>query len=252
MINKNLQKKGLVFVTIALFFGMCVVTSAGNNEIKNNPSCFIQTSTADPPIPHISGDIGQNGWYLSSVFVSFEYEPGIVKEIHYRIGDGNWNLYTGQFEVTLEGAYHIYWYWIDKDGRHHEGTPIEIRIDLTLPTITLEKSWKRTDLTEITFEAVVSDAISGVERVEFYLDDELQVTLTSPPYKWVYHKVVGESPIIVGTVYDFAGHSQSDDEDTTSHGMSYNIVFLTRFLQRIQNMVMWSQNALKLFFFLLR
>lgn len=250
MINKNLQKKGLVLLTIALFFGMCVVTSAGNNEIKNNPSRLIQPLTVDDPIPNVFGNIGQNGWYISSVFVSFLYEPGAVKEIHYRIGDGNWNLYTVPFEVTLEGAYYISWYWIDKNDIQHDGSPIELKIDLTLPTITLEKSWTPSNV--ITFEAVVSDAISGVERVEFYLDDVFQEMLTSPPYEWVHNKVVGENPIIVGTVYDFAGHSQSDDEDTTSHGLPYNIVFLSRFLQRIQSMVMWNQNLIKLIFFLLR
>ena len=251
MINKNLQKKGLVILTIALFFGMCVVTSAGNNEIKNNPSRFIQPLTVDDPIPIVFGNIGQNGWHISSVFVSFLYEPGAVKEIHYRIGDGNWNLYTVPFEVTLEGAYYISWYWIDKNDIQHNGSPIELKIDLTPPTITLEKSWT-SDETVITFEADVSDATSGVERVEFYLDDVYQETLTSPPYEWDYTKVVGESPIIVATVYDFAGHSESDDEDTTSHGLPYNFVFLSRFLQRIQSMVMWNQNLIKLIFFLLR
>ena len=185
MINKNFQKKGLAVLTIALFFGMCVVTSAGNNEIKNNPSRFIQPLTVDHPTSNVFGNIGQNGWYISSVFVSFLYDPLRVEEIHYRIGDGNWNLYTMQFEVTLEGAYYISWYWIDLNGEQHGGSPIELKVDLTLPTITLEKSW--TPSNEITFEAVVSDATSGVERVEFYLDDVLQETLTSPPYNWVYN-----------------------------------------------------------------
>ncbi len=251
MINKNLQKKGLVILTIALFFGMCVVTSAGNNEIKNNPSRFIQPLTIDPPSPYVFGDMGQNEWYISPVTVGFSYDPKYVMEIHYRIGNGNWNLYTGHFEISEDGAFVIHWYWLDEDWTQYNGAPIELKIDLTLPTITLEKSWSL-DKTVITFEADVSDATSGVERVEFYLDDVFQETLTSPPYEWDYTKVVGESPIIVGTVYDFAGNSQSDDEDTTSHGLPYNIVFLGRFLQRMQSMVMWSQSALKLIFFLLR
>jgi len=259
MINNKTLKKGLVVVMIAMFFEMSVITIAANIDtekyasVEDNLSDFIKPLNTDSAITvTLFGEKGEFNWFISSVMVYLEYDPKQVVEVYYRIREGeDYILYTEQFLLSEDELYHIKLYWIDHDGKLHYDEPlIAIKIDQTPPTITLEKSWKPLDKTEITFEAVVSDATSGVERVEFYLDDVLQETLTSPPYNWVYNKVEGESPIIVATVYDFAGHSQSDDEDTTSHGLPYNIVFLSSFLQRMQSMVMWNQNVLKLIFYL--
>jgi hypothetical protein len=255
MIIKNLQKKGLVFVTIALFFGLSAIPAAGNIETENfayaeDTSSVFQMSLNDDPYAILEGILGENDWYISSVWISFVYDPHQAAEIYYRIDGGNWVLYEYTFEVSDEGLHLLEWYWINDEGEQFWGSPGEFKIDKTAPTITIEKSWKPSNKNEITFEAVVSDVTSGVEKVEFYLDDVLQETFTSPPYTWVYNKPPGESPIIVATVYDFAGHSESDDEDTTSYDLSYNMFFLSRFLQRMQSMLMWSQNVLKLIFYL--
>ena len=44
--------------------------------------------------------------------------------------------------------------------------------------------------------------IVGGGRVEFYLDDELQETLTSAPYEWIWEGT--ENHLVKAIVYDYA------------------------------------------------
>lgn len=257
MINKDIQKKGLVFVAIVLFFGISVIPSAGHIQTvkfeyaEDYTLGFPMVLNNEDPNVVLEGDLGQNNWYITSVYIDFTYDPHIVDEIFYSINGGNWMEYlSSSIEVSADGNHVLEWYWVDFEGEEHTGPTIFFKIDQTLPTITLEKSWKKNGLYTITYKAVVSDATSDVERVEFYLDDILQETLMSPPYEWEYTQVPGESPIIVGTVYDFAGNSQSDDEDTTSQSFYYNNFFLSRFIQRIQSIIIWSQNVINNIFHL--
>lgn len=259
MINKNLQKKGLVLLTIALFFGMCVASSTGYSELekyastKDNASNLYKPLNGDPtPIPNIFGMMGENNWYISHVMIGFSYDPKFVESIHYSIDDGNWQEYTVLFEISEDGTHVVNWYWVDKDGREWSGTGIELQIDQTPPTITLTKQTFPLDKNKLKFKADVSDPASGVERVEFYLDGELQETLTSPPYDWEYVKADGdeEEHFVYAIVYDYAGHSEESETLSTPLCSFYDAVILSKFLQRMQSMNMWNQNVLNLIFHL--
>jgi len=257
MASYNLLKKGLVVVIIAMFFEMSFITIAANIEtekyasVEDNLSDFIKPLNSDPPvIPILFGQMGENNWYISEVSVSFQYEPEIVKEIYYRIREGeDWILYSWVFLLEEDEIYNIAWYWIDHDDKRHDQPYIPVKIDQTSPIITLTKHKILLNKNKLRFEADVSDATSGVERVEFYLDDEIQDTVTNEPYEWIYEKTDEEEHFVHAIVYDYAGHSEASESFSTPLSSFYNAMILSKFLQRIQSTIMWNQkNAINLIF----
>lgn len=259
MINKYLRKKGFVFVIIVLFFGTCAVPSAGNCEVEKyasveyNLSDFSKPLNMDPVIiPEISGEMGEQNWYISDVWVALYYDHELVDSVYYRIREGeDWILYTVPFVLTEDEIYHIALYWVDKEGKPHYDVPIiPIKLDQTSPTIILTKHKIPLDKNKLRFEADVSDATSGVERVEFYLDDVLDESLMSPPYEWIYIKPDEEEHFVYAIVYDIAGNSEKSENLSTPFTSFFNDIIFSKFIQRIQSMVMWIQNALKLISYL--
>ena len=64
---------------------------------------------------------------------------------------------------------------------------------------------------DIVVEAYAIDEITGVSRVEFYLDDNFQFSISSEPYVWTWdERAFGKRTIRV-TAYDKAGNSASDE-----------------------------------------
>lgn len=259
MINCNLLKKSLAVVMIAMFFEMSFITIAANVEtekyisVEDNLSDFTKSLNSDPVItPEISGTMGEQNWYISDVSVALYYDNKVAERVYYRIRESeDWILYSVPFWLSEDEIYHIALYWIDYDGKPHYDVPaIPIKLDQTSPTVTLTKHKILLDKNKLRFEADASDATSGLERVEFYLDDELQETLMSPPYEWIYIKPDEEEHFVYAIVYDIAGNSENSETLSTPLTSFYNAMILSKFIQRIQSMVMWNQNALKLISYL--
>ena len=182
----------------------------------------VTTHSLDPPEPD-----GSNGWYVSDVKVTLnakDYVSG-VKEIKYRVDGGpSQTIYGdyGTFTLTqYDDGYEVdieYWA-IDNTG--HEETPhnfFTIDMDQTNPTIDLTYyifEGNPTDGWLICFTATANDLTSGTERVEFFLNGELQETVYShgPTYEWDY-RYYGNMSINIGAdAYDCAGNMASDYAD---------------------------------------
>ena len=67
-------------------------------------------------------------------------------------------------------------------------------------------------LQKIRFNANVSDEASGVWRVEFYLDDELNFTDYDLPYEWTW--TGSGNHTVTAKVFDWAGHSANSSIST--------------------------------------
>ena len=64
---------------------------------------------------------------------------------------------------------------------------------------------------DIVVEAYAIDEITGISRIEFYLDDNFQFSISSEPYVWTWdERAFGKRTIRV-TAYDKAGNSASDE-----------------------------------------
>ena len=82
--------------------------------------------------------------------------------------------------------------------------------------------------------------MSNVERVEFYLDDELIFTTSEEPYKYTWTPDGTGKHLVYAIGYNFAGLSeQSETLDTTPRSRSYNFQILNNFFQRIYHLISW-------------
>jgi len=182
----------------------------------------ISTYELDPPYPD-----GENGWYVSDVEVTLEaYDPYVndvssgVKEIKYQINGGPVETISGSeayFLITDDGDDILVEYWaIDWVGNIE--TPkktFTIDIDQTVPEVDLayEVGGNKLQGWMFTFTATATDKTSGMERVEFYLNEVWQETVTGsgPEYQWsfIYHG--GLNIIVKAKGFDKAGNWAYDD-----------------------------------------
>ncbi|MHA2390250.1 MAG: OmpL47-type beta-barrel domain-containing protein [Candidatus Hodarchaeales archaeon] len=171
----------------------------------------VTTHSLDPSEPD-----GLNGWYVSDVNVTLTATDDIsgVKEIKYRIWSGATQTIIGDngtFILTQadDGDDVPVEYWaIDNAGNeetpHHEFT---IDMDQTKPNIDLiyyvDGDWKES--WDLLFTATAWDATSGMERVEFYINDELKETVygSGPEYQWTFPYLIFTGNIrIRGLIYN--------------------------------------------------
>ena len=161
----------------------------------------------DPTTPD-----GDNNWYISDVAVHLSATDGTepwqsgVNYIEYKVDGGS--VQTGDsVTVTTDGQHTVEYRAIDNVGNEESWNLVEFKIDQTPPTseLTVEKIGYR----KYNFTANVSDAMSGINRVEFYYDDEFLGTVTEYPYEWIYSGPKGENA--TAKVYDNAGNLAEDE-----------------------------------------
>ncbi len=193
------------------------VDNNGNTETVK--SADFKIDQMPPMTTHtFSGDVGKNGWYFNMYFLlnALDNTSG-VEYTYYNVDDAGWNLYTGLVVITTEGTHSLEYYSIDKAGNIESVKgPFTFKLDSTSPEISLAKL--EIDLFTIKFIAQVSDEVSGVDYVEFSVDGDLQYNDTTAPYEWTWSGF--EDSTVIATVYDKAGHSQSESMSTP---YSYNL-----------------------------
>jgi hypothetical protein len=165
-----LLRKGLVCGIIVLFLGMSIISMVGSVPIDKEhsvmpKSCFIDFI--------INGTMGNNGWYISPVQVT------IVdgNYTYFRIDNGNWTVYTGPFVISTDGKHII---GATPDFEHIYN--VTIKIDQTIPAI-FNFTMSRAGIFKWKLLANVSDETSGINRVEFYFNNNFVNTSFAPgPY----------------------------------------------------------------------
>ena len=148
----------------------------------------VTTISFDPPEPD-----GENGWYVSDVNVTLSATDDMlgVDVTYYRINYGVWEIYTEPFTLSEDGDdILIQYYSVDNAGNVEYVKATNVDIDQTGPEIDLTygfiggNRWKGWDFL---FNATADDLISGMDRVEFYVNDTLQESIngTGPYYECV-------------------------------------------------------------------
>ena len=56
------------------------------------------------------------------------------------------------------------------------------------------------------------DETSGIEKVEFYIDDELKQTITNEPYEWLWDETIIGTHTIKAIAYDNSGNMVTDEQ----------------------------------------
>jgi hypothetical protein len=210
----------------------------GNNEVKYGVAVDDTEPFCDyPPIFDPPAPTGENGWYVDDVTVTLNatdpWSSGVssgVKEIRYTINGGAEQIIsdkTGSFVLTEDGNDILVEYWaVDWVGNvESPKNSFTIDIDQTIPEIGLTyeivggnayQGW------DFEFTANAVDAMSGMVRVEFYFNNELQETVDGPgpDYVWTLRYWPIPRAIFRATGFDEAGLFNSDeieDPETQSH-----------------------------------
>jgi hypothetical protein len=179
-----------------------------------------------PPIPD-----GENGWYVSDVTVTLAAKDDIsgVNYTMYNLDGTGWTEYTGSFTVTTDGSHTVEYYSVDNVGNEESTKLTTFKIDETNPTVEITRpkggylyifdkeiiplpSGKTIIIGQITIDSTATDATSGIDRVEFYIDGILKNTDPDEPYEWLWDETVFFKHSIKVMAYDKAGNSAASDE----------------------------------------
>jgi len=196
----------------------------------------VSSHSLDPATPD-----GENGWYVNDLEVtlsasdpwSMDVSSG-VDEIKYKVAGGATQTITGPtgtFLITQadddENVEVEYWA-IDHVGNVESSHTFTVDIDQTDPTIDLTYEvvsgnpivgWT------MRFTTTAADITSGMDRVEFFLNDGIQAVVSGsgPTYVWEFQYWGDLSIDIRANGYDIAGNMASDlVEDPKATSYNYN------------------------------
>jgi len=174
----------------------------------------------------VSGSEGNNGWYVSNVtvFLNATDNESKIKELKYRTNGGTWFDYVMPVKLQKDGIYLLECY--AKDGSGNEKyVNMTIKIDKTAPSISflnfepgyiyfrgkkfITPRIPRDTMVigKYTVEVEASDALSGLEKVEFYIGDSLEGEKESAPFEFDLHGIGIYN--ITAVAYDYAGNYNS-------------------------------------------
>jgi len=193
------------FIIGILVFLLLNTSSSGAYQDKQ------QVSNLQGPTVTVFGALGDNHWFISNVTIIFSYDVEKVKEVQYYF-DENWHIYSTPIVIEEDGEYMIQWFWVDMENNTFNGfPPISFNIDQTPPTIELSR--KSSGKNTVIFTADAVDQVSQIERVEFYLDDELKQTVNELPYKYTW--TGEENQVVYAIGYNYAGFDAKSNNLTT-------------------------------------
>ena len=214
--EKTMTKKGIV---IQGCISMVVLLILGSlNQVVGYQTIPISKKTMitnenmrgcrqdDPVNWTVNGTMGNNGIYISPITLTCSFNQSIIAGVYYRYNDGGWVLYTEPFTISVQGMILFQFYAVDYEGNHGQTVLIHYGIDYTPPSLMVIThrigvfTWRIT--------AAVSDNL-GIDYVEFYFDDVLQVTMENAPYEWTWTQTLFEKPVIKVVAYDVAGWNAS-------------------------------------------
>jgi parallel beta-helix repeat protein len=211
------------------------VDLAGVIEETSQATFRIAHDTEPPKTTHqFDGVMGTNDWFVENVKVTLsavDFSGSGVNHSYYRLdGAVDWSEYTQPFFVTQEGMHMLYYYSIDMVGNEEDVNNATLKIDKTLPSITLSATPENLMRTKWLLNATVADATSGVALVEFYVDDMYVGNASAPgPYLWHYE---GHGKTTLAIVYDNAGNTKMSDGictfDLNAGGQSMSLQTVTQ------------------------
>lgn len=173
-------------------------TDAGCNNVSDNwtqpyakgdarVTYWVWDVTAPVTSASVSGTMGNNSWYRSSVQVTLTATDDLsgVAGTWYSIDGGGYAGYGGPFTVSAQGNHTVNYYSRDNAGNQESPKSTSFKIDSVPPSTSAsgfsgipgENSWYTSD-GSLTLSA--SDAISGVYRVAYRLDGGPEQTYSSP------------------------------------------------------------------------
>ena len=226
MQTKSLLKKGLVVgIIVLLETSILPLVTCVPTENHHSIGCSSTTLNRLDDVVNwtINGTMGRNGWYISPLNFSCTYDHNVVAAVYYSCTGVNGTLYTQPFTVYTEGEIYFYWWWVDYQGNvFGPHGPYYFKVDYT-PPVFIDWTVTRLNLlgTKWLLNATLSDPISGVEWVDFYVDNQsVSGNATSPnsdgSWSFVYQ---GKGKVAQAIACDFAGNR------ATSSSLTMPLIF---------------------------
>jgi len=170
-----------------------------------------------------------NGPYTGRIGIPIQFtgvaSGGILQyTYHWDFGDGNISdEQNPMYTYTRKGNYTATFSVTDSDHNNSYDTA-NVTIDYALPTVEILKPENGVYLFNmkvlpfhqpiiigrITVEVNAVHDELGIDRVEFYVDDDLQSTDTAEPYEWLWADRVFFKHTVVAVAYDTSGRTNSD------------------------------------------
>jgi len=150
---------------------------AGN--LSDGGSESFRIDTVPPTVTATaSGTSGAHGWYTSDVSVALaasDAASGVVS-LEYKLGTGDWILYSVPVVVESQGQTELQYRATDEAGNRSAPDSLTVMIDTVAPTASAdvaegvegENGWYTSG---VSIELSASDTTSGVNRIEYRLNE---------------------------------------------------------------------------------
>jgi len=232
-----LLRKGLAIVIIFVLGSSiipvgCSLSTNGRTSINDSNAMMTSELIAANPDGinvTISGTMGQNGWYVSGVVIKITGAG--VNHTYYSFDNQTWTEYMAPITVSTDGVYELYVSGIDPYGEHQYYGPFPFKIDTTPPYVKITfpepgfiyiingnsdvlikmPFFMTIVIGKINVMVDASDNQSGVNRVEFWVDNDLRYTDTIAPYNWTWSEIGFFQRTLKAVAYDNAGNYNSTD-----------------------------------------
>ncbi len=151
------------------------VDNAGNTETTRSMQIGATDSIAPSTSASLTGTMGKNGWYVSSVNVRLSATDNVaVKTTYYRWqGSTYWSTYLTSFTTTSDGSKVLEYYSVDSVGNVEATKKVSINIDKISPSTTISVSGSTVTLSAF-------DSRSGVSSIQYRVDGGMWTTYSRP------------------------------------------------------------------------
>lgn len=186
-------------------------TTIGSTEyVKDGDTVMITATVTGDPVS-ITADLTGFG-YGSSVNASFAGGTAtwIISNVRCTPADGTVSITITAVDQTGNEGY-------GAASIIADNTPPTVRITKPLPGLYIMDSMRLLPFSypfiigQITIEADASDDGSGVEKVEFILENKVEANVSEPPYTWLWDRAATGFFKLAVKAYDNVGHTAVDE-----------------------------------------
>jgi len=209
---------------------MVSLTVTDNEGHVNAITKKVYVGDETPPLTsyNIYGSMGKNGWYTGFVSLHLDSVDSFsgVDLIWYNLDDQGYKEYSGNiyFFDKPDGEHTLSFFAIDNASNKENEKSVTFKIDRMTPQINVVKPknnvlyfnnipvYRLLNRTIIigflNSKYTIFDNQSGIEKVEFYLDNDLKKTDYDEPYSFITSgRNIGRLSIIKVIAYDQAGQT---------------------------------------------